>query len=230
MSFDWKTYWHERAQQDDINAMARGERTALTDVLQSIAESCRRLEIKPGERCLDVGCSTGAFCLAISPFAREVIGVDFSRAMIQRAAKNFVSAGCDNCSAVVADVRRLPFKPQSFDKINCWSVIQYLKDKNEVLVAIQELYRLLKRKGRLLLGGTPNALVKKAYIEGIWHLSKSEDEKKRIVERNEAAVWYEPDELVSLVAEKLCGHATIFEDEAGAWYPHLHFDLVVRKS
>ncbi len=229
MSFDWKDFWDERAQQDDISAMARGEKTSVTDVIKSIAEACRRLELGSSDRVLDVGCSVGAFCLAVSPFVKQVVGVDFSPPMVARALENFATSESGNCSAIVADVRSLPYQGGEFNKINCWSVIQYLGSKEEGLVALLELYRVLKPRGILLLGGTPNAQVKKAYIEGVWQLNKSAEEKKRIVERNEAAVWYDPDELVSLVTEKLGGHVTLFEDEAGPWYQHLHFDLVIRK-
>ncbi len=49
-----KAFWDERAQQDDINAGGRGERTALTDVLKSIVQTCRRLGISLGERVADM--------------------------------------------------------------------------------------------------------------------------------------------------------------------------------
>lgn len=97
--------------------------------------------------------------------------------MIARALENFATSGSENCSAVVADVRSLPYEGDSFDKINCLSIIQYLRDKQEGLVAILELYRVLKVGEVLLLGGVPNAQVKKTYIDGIWQLNKSQEEK-----------------------------------------------------
>lgn len=58
--------------------MGRGEKTLVTDVLKSIAKACRRLELGRGDSVLDVGCPVGAFCLVVSPFVKQVVGMDFS--------------------------------------------------------------------------------------------------------------------------------------------------------
>lgn len=116
----------------------------------SIAQSYNELygeeQLKKWELCknlinidglvLDAGCGTGIITKKI----KNVIGVDNSAKLL---------AQCDNNLNVVhADLENLPFETNKFDTIVSFTVLQDIKN---IEIAVNELYRVLKPKGNLLI-------------------------------------------------------------------------------
>ena len=96
---------------------------------------------------LVVGCGDGLFTKAIAAacHCNEIVGVDTSRKLVQRADSEF--------PAVVSDVgASLPFRDACFDTIVCSEVIEHLIDPDFLL---SEIARTLKPGGLLFLT-TPN--------------------------------------------------------------------------
>jgi len=96
---------------------------------------------------LDVGCGTGEFVFkaAASLKKAEVHGVDLSTTMIQKAStkKRF-----DNVLFEEGDVEHLPYTDNTFDVITCSHSFHHYPNKEK---AMQEMYRVLKPEGRLMI-------------------------------------------------------------------------------
>lgn len=84
---------------------------------------------------LDVGCGTGFLTIEIAKQVKEVVGIDTSERLIEKAAK------ANNVKYMVADVEKLPFKNKSFDKIVSFTVLQDIEDKD---AALSEMKRVCK--------------------------------------------------------------------------------------
>jgi ubiquinone/menaquinone biosynthesis C-methylase UbiE len=108
---------------------------------------------------LDVGCGSGQFLQDMQGifFPSMVIGCDASFHMVKRARKNI-----PEFHYVVADALHLPFKQESFTKIVCLSVLQYIPPKkllkrylfhNDDIFkeAMGEMYRILCQKGQIIV-------------------------------------------------------------------------------
>ena len=96
---------------------------------------------------LDVGCGEAYITNTLRDRCKKIIGIDYSQEAIERAKKMY-SLECHQM-----DCTGLKFKPQTFDKIIFFEVIEHLT----VLQAkktISEIYRVLK-PGGLLVGSTP---------------------------------------------------------------------------
>jgi len=98
---------------------------------------------------LDAGCGTayGSRLLADGG-AREVIGVDLSRAVLAMARPEMP----ESVQLEAGDLRKLGFEDDRFELIVCFEVIEYLEDP---LVVLDELIRVLA-PGGLLLVSSPN--------------------------------------------------------------------------
>ncbi len=98
---------------------------------------------------LDAGCGTayGSRLLAAGG-AREVVGVDIARGVLETVAPGMP----DSVRLQVGDVRRLEFEDDSFELIVCFEVLEHFEDPFTVL---DELVRVLAPDG-LLLVSSPN--------------------------------------------------------------------------
>jgi SAM-dependent methyltransferase len=78
-----------------------------------------------------------------------VFGVDISEPIVRQAKHAFADAAL---RAAVADVRRLPFRDQSFDAVYSMGTIEHFRDPE---VAVDEIHRVLRPGGRAVVG-VPN--------------------------------------------------------------------------
>ena len=112
-----------------------------------------RLEPRPGELILDVGCGTGRLTADIR--AREprcrVIGTDVSGTMIGQAAEHYAEVA----SFAQANGMDLPFGDRVFDAVFSTATFHWIPDHDRLFAGI---FRVLKPGGRLIsqCGGGPN--------------------------------------------------------------------------
>ena len=98
--------------------------------------------VHPGDRVLDAACGTGDLALAdVAAGAGEVVGVDFSSRMLERARRK-----SNDVEWVQADLLSLPFPDASFDAA---TVGFGVRNVAELERGLGELRRVLRPGGRL---------------------------------------------------------------------------------
>jgi len=98
--------------------------------------------VRPGDRVLDAACGTGDLAVADAEAgAREVVGVDFSPRMLERARRKSAQI-----EWVEADLLALPFPDGSFDAA---TVGFGVRNVPELERGLRELRRVLRPGGRL---------------------------------------------------------------------------------
>ena len=123
--------------------------TGVERMRQIKRRSHELLQVRPGQRVLDVGCGLGddvrALAALVGPAGRAV-GVDASAAMIAEARKR--SEGTDlSVEFAVGDAHRLDFADGSFDASRTERTLHYLADPAR---AVAELVRVTKPGGHVL--------------------------------------------------------------------------------
>jgi flavin reductase (DIM6/NTAB) family NADH-FMN oxidoreductase RutF/ubiquinone/menaquinone biosynthesis C-methylase UbiE len=116
---------------------------ALLDDLLALAEP-----LDPLGRCLDLGCGAGRVTRDLAPRCREVVGVDSSPAMLERARERAAEFGLANVTYVEAQASALPFPEGSFDRVFIANLLFHLADPG---VALREAKRVLRPGGRLVI-------------------------------------------------------------------------------
>jgi ubiquinone/menaquinone biosynthesis C-methylase UbiE len=105
-----------------------------------------RVQLRPGEQLLDVGCGTGALLarLAERQPAAKVVGIDLSPAMAAQARARLPRT----VHVTTGDAEFLPFPAQSFDVVVSASSFHYWPTPAR---GLEELRRVLQPGGRLVL-------------------------------------------------------------------------------
>ena len=86
-----------------------------------------------GSRVLECGCGAGRFTEVLLAEGAHVVSIDLSHAVDA----NVANCGLNASHAVAqADIRYLPFRPQSFDIVICLGVIQHTPSSEEALAAL----------------------------------------------------------------------------------------------
>lgn len=110
----------------------------------------QRAHPQPGEHVLDIACGTGIVARNVAPLVGSrgtVIGLDVNPDMIDTAR---ATAEQDHLAIEwhTSPAEQLPFPDEHFDLIFCQFGLMFFTDKHG---ALQEMYRVLKKGGRLVL-------------------------------------------------------------------------------
>ena len=124
----------------DFNRVALG----ITEASQALVSA---VNVRPGERVLDVACGSGNAALAAAHRHAEVVGLDYVPALIERARKRAEAEG----AAVdfrVGDAQALPFEDHAFDVVLSVFGVIFAPDQER---AMAELLRVTRPGGRIAL-------------------------------------------------------------------------------
>jgi trans-aconitate methyltransferase len=136
------------------------------------------LDVKPGERILDLGCGTGHLTQEIKDHGAEVVGIDASAEMIETASKKFPEV-----RFAVADAADFHFD-EPFDAVFSNAALHWVHKADD---AIKCVYDSLKPGGRFVaeMGGKDN-------VKHMMAAAKQVLEKYGHSDLAEKKAWYFP--------------------------------------
>ena len=108
-----------------------------------------RLDVRSGEWLLDAGCGEGRHCFGALERGARVVGIDLDRDALRAGARPLAGRGRElgRLGAMLqADAFRLPFRPESFDRVICAEVMEHVHDFRG---AARELARVTRPGGRV---------------------------------------------------------------------------------
>ena len=105
------------------------------------------MAIPVGSRVLEVGVGTG-LSLAAYPLDVDVVGVDLSPEMLQRAERKVEQAGWDHISLEQGDAQNLRFEDEHFDYVTSFHVVSVVPDPAAM---VREMVRVCRPGGHLVI-------------------------------------------------------------------------------
>lgn len=98
-----------------------------------------------GKSLLNIGSWTGPYEVLINGIAKNITAVD-----IEEKALKVLKQNLPNVKTVVASAEALPFRPNSFDIVTLWAVIEHIPAGYE-LATLWEANRVLKKGGYIFI-------------------------------------------------------------------------------
>lgn len=146
----YSEFWRKRSEQ--YNKLEWANHQSYLDTY------VRAGDFKKTDIVLDVGTGTGIVAHAISPFVKQVIGLDKSQDMLEH------SNWYDNMYFIRRDILDPLFKDEVFDKVTTRQVFHHILEGTQE--AMDECYRVLKKGGKMIFseGVPPSEAVKEDYI------------------------------------------------------------------
>lgn len=158
--------WKEAAAEGDLRAVldtadTRGRKNKYIDALhkQQLAEA---LELQGSEIVLDFGSGIGRISSWLAPRCQEVIGIDVTPAMVQKAAEINTRA---NVEYRLYDGLNIPAEQEYFDRLTSVYVLQHVTEAQDFTILVKEFHRVLKVGGKACLIEQVSAL--QAHEEGM---------------------------------------------------------------
>jgi arsenite methyltransferase len=144
----------ERLQLEFNRWAAEGEGEKMQRHHLDITEKTLRLmDLRPGERVLDLGCGSGWATRLLARLASDgpegfgqVVGVDVSDEMIRQA--RAASRDFDNILYVWGSAQQIPWEENFFDKVLSVESFYYYPDQER---ALAELFRVMAPRGRMFI-------------------------------------------------------------------------------
>lgn len=124
-----------------LKVLARGRRDDTAALLN-------RIGVRPGWRCLDVGCGSGDVTLEIARMVGEngsVVGIDIDPVKLDLARNEALKSGPRNIEFRVVDVNKWS-EPPSYDLVYCRFLLQHL---SQPLDLIRRMWTAVKSGGAL---------------------------------------------------------------------------------
>lgn len=111
-------------------------------------ETMKRMNVKPGQKALDVCCGTADWSIALSEAVGpkgSVTGLDFSQNMLKIGQQKIKDLDLQNVNLIHGNAMKLPFEDNSFDFVTIGFGLRNVPDYMQVL---QEMNRVLKPGGK----------------------------------------------------------------------------------
>jgi ubiquinone/menaquinone biosynthesis C-methylase UbiE len=138
-------------------AWSSGDYAVIGSTLQIVGETlCEALDLRAGEKVLDVAAGNGNVSLAAARRWCDVVSTDYVPALLERGKKR---AEADGLAMTFreADAENLPFDDKSFDAVVSTFGVMFTPDQDK---AASELLRVCKSGGRIgLANWTPEGFI-----------------------------------------------------------------------
>jgi len=102
----------------------------------------KALDLRAGDRVLDVGCGTGDYAPLVNRADCQYVGIDLYAPYIEKARQLYPAP---NREYRVGDIRSLKLEPRSFNKALILGVMHHLTDE-ENLVMLRDLNRIISER------------------------------------------------------------------------------------
>lgn len=162
-------FWSRMAEEAE-NEVSALDRT-VESLKKDVGHILKTLPLVPDSKVLDLCCGNGLLAFTVSDRVRKLVGVDMSPVMLERANRVSKRKNGEKVAFINGEAVSLPFKDDSFDSSYCMTSFHYFPDIDYAKTVINEIVRVTKSSGSILLTDIP---LKDGVGYHIWNLLRSQ--------------------------------------------------------
>lgn len=231
---DWRAFWEaypgryrETEFREQVGRTAKGGvPTPEAELALVVEEAATRLDLGAGDRLLDLCCGNGYLTVRLARRAAEVVGVDFSRPMLELARRHHGGEGTSYRFGSVLELEAVVGDLPPFSRACMLESLHYFEPRH--------LPRLLEGlRGHttpdavLYFSGIPDATRKDAFFDTPER--KAEHERRKAAGTDGMGHWWDPDLLRTRSAEAGLD-CRILPQSRELHTAYYRFDAVLRRS
>jgi len=190
-------------------------------LIQDIKEKLKIDSAIKNGRFLDIGCGNG-FLFSKIKNGMTPIGIDFSFPMIKKSFE-IVPDG----SFFIGEASSLPFDDSIFDRVLCYSVFHYFPDEKYAENTINEMIRVCKKGGYIMIGDIPSSKSRDMLSEK--ELISYSRQDRPGIHRIDEWLFYDLETLSNIIEDSKCT-SQILSQPKELKTSHYRFDIVVKKN
>ncbi|MBD3330888.1 methyltransferase domain-containing protein [Candidatus Peregrinibacteria bacterium] len=167
---NWEDHWDRMGNnKSSLNQVNRDNESSISDAnyIKKI------LKINKTDLIADFCCGNGLITSKTAFNCKNITGIDFSKNLIKSAIDKTKKQ--KNCKFIVGDITRTNLPSHKFDKIYCLTSFHYFPDMKYVKKVLEEMLRISKPQGKILITDIPN---KNTLGYKIWKLIRNPDPDK----------------------------------------------------
>lgn len=205
-----KGFWERRASADEkstnlgLNSLSEEKQDLKKEIEKE--KVMKYLDIKEGEKILDLGCGIGKWSFMISEKGGEVLAIDYCCKMIENAKKIADNMGICNVKFSVGSMQDF-FINEKFDKVFLSGVILHLNEDS-----VLSLFENIKKMSKI---GTAVVIRDSS---GIYERYEIVDKYSEALKDKYSAIYRTREELLDILNKygfKLENDENMFDDESG---------------
>ena len=150
----------------EISASGRPGMTRRGSICKIVSDISEKLSLNESDSLLDLGCGTGLLSREWSQGVRFLAGLDAGEQVLKRSLRERHSLSGQPV-LIQGEITNLPLRREQFDKLLCYSVVQYLPSYAEFKRVLIEMLRVLRPGGLALIGDIPEHNLRAAWAKGL---------------------------------------------------------------
>lgn len=206
---------------------------------QIIFDVLDKLNLEVSDTVLDIGCGSGNLLIPLSFIVNEITGIDHPSCIfkLKERVRDLTNISLIGNNFLDEKIN------SSFSKIICYSVLQYLKDINEVLFFIKKALFLLSPGGKALFADLPNISKKKRFLNSSFGKNFDKDWASKLSEitknqkpnshwkKDEKLVRLDDESIIQILSEirKIGYHSYILDQSSNLCSGYTREDLLIVK-
>ena len=220
---NWKELWDSKASAENyFTQTGRGNSFTMYQFLLYIQDVQDALNLCKDDTLLDAGCGPAWTTMHLSPFVKWVDAFDYSEKMVNNAQKQVEAFG--NIKVFQGNILNIDALDYRFlfryDKVLVGSVLQYLKNMDEVETALKNIYNVMKLGGIALFTHNPDMRKKESHLATV---------SPETLDMENARLWLDPDEVHDIAMDVGFGICRTLPINPLIWQSSHMFDFFVIK-
>ena len=226
----WEKYWntkpgtfHKTDYFRQVGKTIHGEPVSQSQFDCLISEILCQLNLKSDDTVLDLCCGNGVITNELASHCKQVVGIDFSKQLIEIANRDHRPDNVSYQCASVLELGFTTFPTIRFNKVVLYDALQYFR-KSDLASILKRIISVSTEPRRILFGGVPH-LQRKSKFYDTWK-KRLLYQFRRITNKDLIGTWWTEDDF-RRACEALTLNCTFHDQSEGMYNGHFRFDITI---